>query len=280
MHHNDESTKRSVLLTGGAGRIATSFAEAASSRHDLTLLDLPGRFTARHAELGRLVEADLSDIDAIAAAFEGIDTVVHLGGERRPGAPWSALLPANIVGAYNVVAAALAAGCRRMVYASSVHAVSGYAPWQQVREDDPVRPGDLYGVTKCFGEALGAHAAQQGLSFIALRIGAFDDPEALADDENGWMLRDYCAPEDLHDLIERSIAADVVFEIFNAVSANRFARLPVDKAATELGYRSRTDSFRLSPSFSHALDATADLADKAFESGFREDLARIGEARR
>jgi nucleoside-diphosphate-sugar epimerase len=38
----------------------------------------------------------------------------------------------------------------RVIYASSIHAISGYPADQQVRESDPVNPGDIYGVSKCF----------------------------------------------------------------------------------------------------------------------------------
>lgn len=35
--------------------------------------------------------------------------------------------------------------------------------------DDPVNPGDLYGVTKCFGEAMSRYVAEQeGLSVISI----------------------------------------------------------------------------------------------------------------
>ena len=44
----------------------------------------------------------------------------------------------------------------------------------QVKTSEPGNPGDLYGVTKCFGEALGRYMAEQeDLWVIALRIGAF-----------------------------------------------------------------------------------------------------------
>lgn len=163
---------RSVLVTGGAGNIATHYAVYAHEHQNLTLLDLPGTFRTRHRRLGRTVEADLAVLAEIAPTFSGVDTVLHLGGERRPGASWGALLPNNIIGTFNVLTCAVAAGVRHVVYASSVHAVTGYPPGRQIREDDPPLPSDLYGVTKCFGEAMGAYVASTGgPAFTALRIG-------------------------------------------------------------------------------------------------------------
>jgi uronate dehydrogenase len=267
--------QRSVLVTGGAGKIGSGFAEAATDAYDLTLLDLPGRFTGRHAGLGRIVEADLTDLAAVKDAVLDIDTVVHLGGERRPSAVWSELLPSNIVGTYNVVAAAVAAGCRRVVYASSVHAVSGHPDGAQIRETDPVRPGDLYGVSKCFGEALGSFAAStEGLSFVALRIGAFQEPDSLDEPGSGWMLRDFCAPTDLYRLLRRVIDAEGIgFEIYNAVSGNAFTRLPMHKARHDLGFEPEYDAFELATSFRDAVHSVGGLDDKIPLSGLRDDVA-------
>ena len=55
---------------------------------------------------------------------------VHLAA--TPGAPddpegfFGSLLPLNIIGCYNAFQAAAAAGCKRIVFASSVNAVLGY----------------------------------------------------------------------------------------------------------------------------------------------------------
>lgn len=268
---------RKLLITGGAGSIGTGYAEWARDRHQVTLLDLPGRFDDRHAHLGRLVEADLRHLEEIREAFEGVDTVLHLGGERRPSATWSILLPANIVGTYNVIAAAVAAACRRVVYASSVHAVSGYPPGSGVAEDDPVHPGDLYGVTKAFGEALGSFVAStEQLSFVALRIGAFQHPRAIDAPDNGWMLQDYTAPTDLYRLIDAVIDAEPLrFEIYNAVSGNTFTRLPMDKAREDFGYVPDYDAFQLSTPFREAIRAVGGVADRATESGMREEIESL-----
>jgi len=269
------SGKRRVLITGAAGAIGTGFAQWAHESYELRLLDLPGRFTENHATLGNLIECDIRDLDALKAAFSGVDTVIHLGGERRPSALWDDLLTLNIVGTYNATAAAIACGCRRLIYASSVHAVSGYPTGFHVRESDPVRPGDLYGVSKVFGEALGSYAAHsEGLSVVALRIGAFQDPATIDEPEPGWMLKDFCAPIDLYRLIADSIdAEDIEFEIFNAVSGNLVSRLEMKKASRQLGFVPEYDAFQLSSPFRNALDAVGTLDDRATLSGMRADIS-------
>ena len=48
---------------------------------------------------------------------------------------------------YNIFLAAKKSGVKRVIYASSVHAVSGYPINTQVKNTDPVNPGDLYGMS-------------------------------------------------------------------------------------------------------------------------------------
>jgi nucleoside-diphosphate-sugar epimerase len=108
---------------------------------------------------------------AIRSHFTGQDTVVHLAADPRHTAPWASLLPNNIIGTYNVLQAAQEAGCRRVILASSLHAVLGYGPEVVVRGDMPPRPADLYGASKAWAEALGHVYAQRGLSVLCVRIG-------------------------------------------------------------------------------------------------------------
>lgn len=250
------SCARRVLVTGGAGEIGRAFVDRYRDEYELTVLDLPGAWS-REIEGIRIVEADIRNLEALKPAFAGIDTVVHLAARRQPSAVWADVLEINIVGTYNVVAAAVASGCRRVLFASSVHAVSGYPRGLQVREDDPINPGNLYGVSKCFGEALGRYAAEQeGLSFIALRIGAFDPTVTASDVGRGWTLEEYCAPGDLIELIKLCVDDErICFEIFNATSDNRFNRLDVTKARRLLGYKPVFDAFAMVPAVREALGA-------------------------
>lgn len=265
--------RRTVLITGAAGDIGTGFVGRYGSEYELTLLDLP-EAGAQEPGDARVVAADIRDLAALKKAFAGIDTVVHLAAHRQPSTAWGDVLETNIVGTYNVVAAAIAAGCRRVVYASSVHTVSGYPQGRQVREDDPVNPGNLYGASKCFGEALGRYAAEQeGLSFIVLRIGAYQPPEAVSSAPDNWTLDEYCAPDDLSDLIKLCVDDEEIdFEIFNAASRNRISRLDVSKARERLGYRPAYDAFAMVPALREAMDGVR-LSTPKPPSGMRHDIS-------
>jgi len=47
---------------------------------------------------------------------------------------------------YNIFFAAKKSNVKRVIYASSIHAISGYPKDTQVKTIDPVNPGDLYGI--------------------------------------------------------------------------------------------------------------------------------------
>ncbi|MDQ6860084.1 MAG: NAD-dependent epimerase/dehydratase family protein [Verrucomicrobiota bacterium] len=69
----------------------------------------------------------MSDLEQMKQACRGIDTVLHLAANPSLSATCDSILPDNIVGTYNTFVATKSAGCRRVVYASSIHAVSGSA---------------------------------------------------------------------------------------------------------------------------------------------------------
>lgn len=234
---------RSVLITGAAGRIGSAFAEASHERYDLTLMDHPEADLQAVADYGHTVSAKLGDLAALREQFQGIDTIVHLAADPSPQAGWDSMLPNNITGTYHVMTAAVAAGCRRLVYASSIHAVSGYRKGYQVHTDDPVNPGDLYGVTKCFGEAMGRFiATQHGVSTLVVRIGAFQ-PREVADDPDSLSMMDaFVSHRDLVQLLQCCVDnEDLEFAILHGLSGNLFNRMEIQTACDLVGYEPQDD---------------------------------------
>lgn len=267
--------RRVVLVTGAGGNIGSFFAERVHERFDLRLTDRDEEALEAVAGLGETRVADVGDLEAMKALCEGVDTVVHLAATPDPGATWSEVLDLNIVGTYHTMVAARAAGCRRVVYASSIHAVSGYEPARQVRVDDPVRPGDLYGVSKSFGEALGCYLAdQEGLSVIAVRIGAFQPVDVAHDADNAPMLDLFVSRRDLAQLLERCVEVDDVgFAIVHGLSGNRFNRLDLSDTIALTGYRPRDDFAAESPAVAdEALEVRAGDQSEGTGSGIREEL--------
>lgn len=236
-----------MLLTGAAGRIGTAFRLATGERYRFRLADRQIAGLAETPGEGHeIVQIDIADADACASACAGIDTVVHLAADPSPEAGWeSSLLDNNIRGVVNVFRAANEAGCRRVVFASSVHAVLGYPPAETIPDDAPPRPRNLYGASKAFGEAVAATYAASGLSGIAIRIGAYDAPwfheardarEAMA----------YLSVRDANDLLIRCIETpDIPYAVVAGISNNRRKRFDLVATRRLLGYEPRDDGFAM-----------------------------------
>lgn len=272
-----ESVVRKVLVTGAAGRIGRHFAEHASSKYDLKLMIRPGEDKSRIEAYGEVVECGLADLDGLKRISDGIDTIVHLAAEPSAFAPWSSLLPNNVIGTYNVFVAAKAMGCRRVVYASSIHAVSGYPSDVQVKSSDPANPGDLYGVTKVFGEAMGRYMAhQEGVSCIVIRIGAVASMEWASHQRSLFLMDTFLSYNDLQQLLERSVDDDrIEFAILHGVSDNRFKRMDISTTRTILGYEPKDDLARENPQLRdlelHRRVSHHSRVD-AYPSGIRHDI--------
>ena len=236
--------ERFVLLTGAAGRIGRSFFAVASGRYRFRLAD---RDTAGLGDgPGHEVRMlDVVDPDGCRAACAGIDTVVHLAADPSPEADFTgSLLENNIRGAYNIFRAAADAGCRRVIYASSLHSVAGYPIEAAIGPDAPVRPLTMYGVSKCFGEATARYFAEaEGLSCIAVRIGAYEAPW-IRDDPTRETLSGFISARDMNKLLIRCIETpDLPFAIVHGISDNHIKRVSLAETQALLGFRPEDDGF-------------------------------------
>jgi nucleoside-diphosphate-sugar epimerase len=237
--------KRDVLITGAAGRIGSSLTRDLAGRYNLSLTDMrspddTGGFP--------FVKADIADLDAMRQLCQGVDTVVHLAADPSMEATWESLLPRNLVGLYNVFQAAHEAGCRRVIFASSVNAVFGYPKDVQVRTDMPVRPLNLYGASKAWGEAVACfYADQRALSAICLRFGWVIERDSDLIRPDHPYLDIALTYDDLTRLVIASIDAPdtLCFGVFHGVSNNRWKRLDISDARALLGYAPEDDAFVL-----------------------------------
>jgi nucleoside-diphosphate-sugar epimerase len=236
-----------VLVTGLSGLIGGAVRRRLEGRYELRGLN------RRPVDGVPCHGADIADLAAIRPAFEGVDVVVHLAALASSQAPWTDLLHHNIVGTHNVFEAAREAGVRRLIYASSGAVVSGWereepyaslvagryeglAGWHMLTHETPVRPSQLYGVSKVFGEALARHYADaHAMSVISLRIGAVKaaDRPLVPRDFAVW-----CSQRDVAQIVERAIAApdDVRFGIFYVTSHNKWGYRDLEPARAVLGF--------------------------------------------
>jgi uronate dehydrogenase len=231
---------KKILITGAAGGIGTSMRKLLPAVYnDIRWSDIrkPVNLTADE----EFMQADLADYAAAEKICAGIDGIVHLGGQSIEGS-WEKVLNANIIGCRNVFEAAYRQGVKRVVFASSNHAVGFYPRNKTIGVDVTTRPDSRYGVSKAFGEALGAlYADKHGLRVTCLRIGNFGD--APIDKRR---LAIWLKPEDLVQLIRIGFEhRDIHFEIFYGVSDNADSWWD-NSNARRFGYKpqGKADEFR------------------------------------
>ncbi len=252
------NVKKRVLVTGAAGTIGSAVRKYLSDTYELHFL------THRPADFPSTV-ADITDLNAIQPAFEGMDAVVHLAASAAVETPWEDILPNNLIGTYNVYEAAHRAGVEQVVFASSNHTIGIYElenkPDLYALDDDrvwdhdvEVRPDSLYGVSKVYGEALGRYYVERfGLRVFCLRIGTVtvdDDPRAPSVTARSPALLDlpvekrlermratWLSQRDCAQLIQRCIdAEDINWAVVYGISNNPRQFWDLRHARELLGY--------------------------------------------
>jgi len=226
---------KTILITGAAGGIGSHLRRELRGRYRLRLSDR--RPIGPLAAGESFVRADITKLDQLQRATRGVDAVVHLGGYSVEGL-WSDIHPANIVGCYNAFEAARACGVKRVLFASSNHAVGFYRRDQVIDHRVPVRPDSRYGVAKAFGEALGSlYADKYGMQVFCMRIG---NVNPLPLDKRRLSI--WISPRDMAQLVTIGIEhPEIRFEIVYGVSGN--ARSWYDNSnAARLGYQPQDDS--------------------------------------
>ncbi len=226
---------KTVLITGASGDVGTHLRRELAGRYTLRLSDL--RPLEKKAKGESFMKADISRMADALRITKGVDAIVHLGGYSVEG-PWEAILQANIIGCYNVFEAARRNGVKRILFATSNHAVGFYPRTQKIDHRVYIRPDGRYGVSKVFGEALGSlYADKYGMEVFLMRIG---NVNARPIDKRRLSI--VFTPRDLAQLVSIGIDhPDIRFEIVYGVSGN--TRSWYDNSnAYRLGYKPQDDS--------------------------------------
>lgn len=173
-----------IVITGGTGFLGRhTVALAVAAGHEIVAVD------SKPAEVpgAKFLEANLLDREAARAFLAGADALIHLGNHSHAGcADAQTVLAENTAMNANVFYAAVERDVPRIVFASSIQAMSGgplmpglrypppplrRLPALPVNGDTPAHAGNAYGIGKVFGEQLLALLARQNeLQAVAIRF--------------------------------------------------------------------------------------------------------------
>ena len=256
---------KKILLTGAAGGLGKVLRQSlAAHTQVLRLSDMADMGAAvidesRHEEI---IACDLGNKTQTMALLEGVDAAVHMGGVATEHS-FEQILDANIRGIFHLYEGARVHGVKRVVFASSNHAIGFHKQGEVLDADSPQRPDSYYGLSKAYGENMAQfYFNRYGIETVSIRIGS-SFPEPI----DARMLITWLSYRDLSELVRCSLTApNVGHTIVYGVSDNKDSWWDNSKAA-HLGFvpKDNTEPWRASREVMPAL-ACNDLA-KIYQGG-------------
>jgi uronate dehydrogenase len=222
-----------IALSGAAGALG-SVLRAELLRRGVALRSAGRRPLTPLVPGEDLVHGDLGDPAVVDELLDGVDVLIHMAGTSVER-PLEELIQNNLRGLVAVYEGARRKGVKRIVFASSNHAIGMYSSTEpdRLQLDCAFRPDGFYGLSKMWGEGLARmYWDKHGIESVCVRIGS-----CLPEPEEFRHLSTWFGHQDLFHFIERCIAADNIgFLVAWGVSNN--ARSYWDNAqARRLGYQ-------------------------------------------
>lgn len=229
-----------VMVTGAAGRVGRLTVQALAGRYRLRLVDLhwpaDGGFAVTEGQVER-VTADLRDPQVWPALLTGVDSVVHLAGNPSPEVSAREAVEDVAMATAHLAAAADGSGLRRIVYASSIHAMGLYhrAGNRPIDPAWPPRPCCEYGSAKVLCEnLLSLLFERSGVSVVSLRLGMTGTLPSNDFQASHWLGDDDCI-----ELMRCSLTADVASGAFFGMSNGSRGFWDLSPTAAGLGFTAR-----------------------------------------
>ena len=296
-------SQSTVMVTGGAGFVGVTAVRriAATGRH-VAVVDKRSDGAERLSGVvgrDRIDSTDLTDGGATRACFLRWkpDVVVHLAAIHF--IPYCNANPAetiltNAYATQNVLDACVAAGCNRVILASTadVYAVSD----EPHRETDPVEPSNIYGLTKRLSEDVcrlwrSGEPGQRRLDILRLFnvIGPGETnphllPDIIAGAKRGALTlgnvdtrRDFVGVEEVADviarLVDRADATELTMNVGTGRTTDARELVAIVNEFLASNLEIGVDPSRLRVSDRPVLCADTSLLDEQFPERHRSDLA-------
>jgi|TARA_B110000495_G_scaffold203915_1_gene230760 nucleoside-diphosphate-sugar epimerase len=239
-----------ILITGGSGLIGSILNNHLKENYNLTNLDIKESSDPSQ----KTIIGNINKFKDVQTASKDMDIIIHLGAVISVNSSWEDVLKNNIESTRNIYESAKLNGVKKVIFASSNHAVGLFendSPYKEIvsgkynnidpdnikRIDAniPPRPDSYYGVSKSFGESIGRYYFETfGIQSINLRIGTVqktDSPKSSIRHYSTWL-----SHRDISQLVEKSIIHGVGFEIFYGVSNNKWRIWDINNAYKKISY--------------------------------------------
>jgi len=223
---------KKIALTGAGGQLGSVLRAALVAR------GIPLRSAGGTKPLAPLVEGedvmhgDLRESATVDRLLEGVDVLIHFAGTSVER-PLPEIIENNLRALVEVYEGARRHRVRRVVFASSNHAIGMYPVTERLGLDCAVRPDGFYGLSKVWGEALARmYWDKHGIESICVRIGSCVERPTEPRHLSTWF-----GHADLLHFVDRCIEApEVGFMVVWGVSANTRSWWD-NHGAERLGYR-------------------------------------------
>ena len=207
---------KKIALSGAGGQLGSVVRTALIAR------GVPLRSAGGTKPLAALVEGedvmhgDLRDPAVVDRLLDGVDVLIHFAGTSVER-PLPEIIDNNLRALVEVYEGARRQGVRRVVFASSNHAIGMYPVTEHLELDCALRPDGFYGLSKVWGEALARmYWDKHGIESICVRIGSCLERPTEPRHLSTWF-----GHRDLMHFLDRCIEAEGVgFMTVWGVSAN------------------------------------------------------------
>ncbi|MCG5075985.1 NAD-dependent epimerase/dehydratase family protein [Paraburkholderia tagetis] len=226
---------KKVALSGAAGQLGTVLRKGLLER-GVNLRSAAGSKPLEPLVSGEdVMHGDLRDPAVVDRLLEGVDVLIHMAGTSVERA-LPEIIENNLRGLVEVYEGARRHGTKRILFASSNHAIGMYPVEDKLTLDCAFRPDGFYGLSKAWGESLARlYWDKHGIETVNVRIGS-----CLPKPTEFRHLSTWFGHEDLFHLVDRvinveSIGFAVVWGVSNN-TRNYWVQSGENDDATRLGF--------------------------------------------
>lgn len=227
---------KKVALSGAAGQLGSVLRRALLAR-GVNLRSAGGFEPLEPVVDGEdVMHGDLREREVVDRLLEGVDVLIHMAGTSVER-PLPEIIENNLRGLVEVYEGARRHGVKRILFASSNHAIGMYPVEEKLTLDCAFRPDGFYGLSKAWGESLARlYWDKHGIETVCVRIGSCVERPAEFRHLSTWL-----GHEDLLHLVDRVInVPEIGFAVVWGVSNNTrsyWVQTGAANDAERLGYR-------------------------------------------